>query len=261
MLVIVVVGVCVALTFLGVAARTMDGSREASAAAAAGSAPTTETGAAASSGRVPDRVVPEQASRARPPSPAHPAPRYAAETPVLLLGDSLDVGIADQLAAAWPERSVTVEAEIGRSTSTAAALLADQADSTAPVWVVSLGTNDAPEDFPAAARELLRLAGPSRCVLWYDIHRPADQDAINATLGRLASRSVNLHVLGWHALAEAYPEWVGWDGIHPTTEGYLARAAMATDAVARYCTTDDAGSLGPAPDPDPAAPPDTQRSP
>lgn len=163
-------------------------------------------------------------------------PRFSATAPVYLVGDSLAVGIADPLTSALPARAVTVEALEGRNTSTAVALLRDHAATTAPIWVVSLGTNDLPADFPAAARAMLRLAGPSRCVLWYDVHRASTQDQINATLSGLARRHANLHLLDWEALAQAHPEWFGLDGIHPDTAGYLARTALATDAVRSLCT-------------------------
>jgi len=179
----------------------------------------------------------DRATRAAPRLALPTTPRFPSHAPVLLVGDSLAVGIADALTAAWPDRALTVEAEEGRSASTSVALLADHAAATGPVWVVSLGTNDAAEEFPAAARAMVRLAGPSRCVLWFDVHRPDLQEPVDAELARLARRHDNVHVLGWQALADAHPEWFGWDGIHPDTPGYAARAAMAVDAVAQLCTT------------------------
>jgi hypothetical protein len=165
-------------------------------------------------------------------------PRFPATTPVFLLGDSLAVGIADLLTAAEPDSSVTVDALEGRSTVTQDQLLEYTAATTAPIWIVSLGTNDAVEEFPAAARELLQLAGPSRCVLWYDVHRAETQDDINATLTRLAQRHPNLHLLQWNDLANANPAWFGADGIHPAQEGYLARTTLATDGLAGSCTAE-----------------------
>jgi hypothetical protein len=165
-------------------------------------------------------------------------PRFPSDTPVFLLGDSLAVGIADLLTAAEPNRSVTVDALEGRSTTTQDQLLTYSAATTAPIWVVSLGTNDAPEEFPAAARELLTLAGPSRCVLWFDVHRASTQDGINATLQRLAQQHPNLHLLQWNDLANANPLWFGPDGIHPAQEGYVARTTLATDGLAGSCTAE-----------------------
>jgi lysophospholipase L1-like esterase len=165
-------------------------------------------------------------------------PRFPSDTPVFLLGDSLAVGIADLLTTAEPNRSVTVDALEGRSATTQDQLLMYSAATTPPIWVVSLGTNDAPEEFPAAARELITLAGPSRCVLWFDVHRASTQDQINATLGRLAQLHPNLHLLQWNDLANANPLWFGSDGIHPAQEGYVSRTTLAADGLAGFCTAE-----------------------
>jgi hypothetical protein len=165
-------------------------------------------------------------------------PRFPSDTPVFLLGDSLAVGIADLLTAAEPNRTVSVDALEGRSTVTQDQLLEYTSATTAPIWIVSLGTNDAAVDFPDAARELLKLAGPSRCVLWYDVHRAATQDGINATLTQLARRHPNLHLLQWNDLADANPGWFGPDGIHPAQVGYVARTTLAADALDGYCTAE-----------------------
>jgi len=196
---------------------------------------TTSTVASVPTG--PESVDP--ASGLGPKMVATPAgPRFPSDTPVFLLGDSLAVGIADLLTTAEPNRTVTVDALEGRSTVTQDQLLQYTAATTAPIWVVSLGTNDAVEEFPGAARELLKLAGPSRCVLWYDVHRAETQDAINATLTQLAARHPNLHLLQWNDLANANPLWFGSDGIHPAQEGYVARTSLATDGLAGLCTAE-----------------------
>lgn len=241
-LVVVALGVGVSITAAVAAALMLNTSREANAAGSAGSVPGAAAASAAPAGDTSDRLGQDSVSRAQRPAPSDAQPRFAADAPMLLLGDSLALGIGDPVAADSPQRAVTVEAEVGRSTSTSAYLLADHVDATGPVWVVSLGTNDSPEEFPAAAREVLRLAGPDRCVLWFDIHRPERQGAINATLSRLALRTPNLHLLGWAAMADAHPEWFSWDGIHPNSAGAAARATLATGAVARSCTT--GGGLG-----------------
>lgn len=234
----VVVAVAVCATVVTVAAH---GPRVAVAADADALGGAAVGGAASPPAAQPARQSFDRVNAVTPRSGGLLGPRFPSRAPVLLVGDSLAVGIAGPLAAAWPNRTVTVEALEGRNTSTSAALLADHASATGPIWVVSLGTNDLPTDFPAAARTMMRLAGPSRCVVWYDVHRVDTQDAVNATLSRLAGRHANLHLLGWAALAQAHPEWFGYDGIHPDTAGYLARASLATDAVAQLCTTGGAG--------------------
>ena len=213
-------------------------SRWAAAAEADPQAAQVDLGLAAPTGLPPAAVSVDPAAGLGPQVEAPPAgPRFSASTPVFLVGDSLAVGIADPLIAALPTRAVTVEALEGRMTSTAVTLLSDHATTTAAIWVVSLGTNDLPSDFPTAARALLRLAGPDRCVLWYDVHRASTQDEINATLAALAVHHPNLHLLQWQTLADAHPEWFGLDGIHPAQEGYLARTTLATDAITSVCTT------------------------
>lgn len=180
-------------------------------------------------------AVPSRSEPERRPTPE--TSRFPEGTPVLLLGDSLAVGIAEQVAGSLPGRELTVEAEEGRRTATASALLADHAAASAAIWVVSLGTNDNPDEFLASAESLMRLAGPDRCVLWYDVWRVGTHDEVNAQLGSLADEHANLHLVGWHAAAVAHPEWFSYDDVHPSTEGYLARADLATAAIADRCTS------------------------
>jgi hypothetical protein len=163
-------------------------------------------------------------------------PRWPPGSGVLLVGDSLAVGIADQLAALLPGRSLTVEAQEGRSTPTAAALLSDHAGATPGVWVVSLGTNDNPETFAADSASIVALAGPTRCLLWFDVWRPDTHDQIDAELTRLARQHPNVHVLAWHDLAETHPEWFSYGDVHPSTAGYAERSSMAANAVEQVCT-------------------------
>jgi lysophospholipase L1-like esterase len=100
------------------------------------------------------------------------------------------------------------------------------------VVVVDLGTNDDPgavSRFAGYVREVVRAAGPSRCVIWSTIHRPpyagVSYNGYNAALRSLDARYPNLHVFDWAALAATHPEWFGSDGVHPSMAGYRARAA------------------------------------
>ena len=198
----------------------------------------------------PTDVVPPSSVRERR-TAAPVQPLYPGRSPVLLLGDSLAVGIAQPLVSDWPQRQVLVEALEGRSTTTAASLLAGHAATTPPVWVVSLGTNDAPETFATAAGSIMAMAGPDRCVVWFDVHRAATDESINSALGQLALGHPNLHLLDWYGLAAAHPEWFTVDDIHPSTSGYEQRAQLAAGAVAQLCTSGRQRATGTAP---PASP-------
>jgi hypothetical protein len=154
---------------------------------------------------------------------------------VLLVGDSLAVGIAPYVDAGLGERLLTVEAAEGRGTGTQVDLLDGYAGTSAPIWIVSLGTNDNPEDFTDVAPDVLRLAGPDRCVVWFDIWRSGTDDEVNATLDALALKHDNLHLVRWHETSELHPEWFSGYDVHPASDGYAVRGQMAIDAVATSC--------------------------
>ncbi|HVQ87934.1 MAG TPA: hypothetical protein VMT88_07115 [Actinomycetes bacterium] len=155
--------------------------------------------------------------------------------PVLVLGDSLALGLEDYLPGLMLDRPLTMSAEVGRRSETSRALLASATTPQPPVWIVSLGTNDAASEFGSAVGSIMDLAGPRRCVVWFDVYRPSDEDVINTALTSAATRYPNLHVLPWHALAAEHPEWFGWDGIHPSETGYIARANLAARGVEEFC--------------------------
>lgn len=174
--------------------------------------------------------------QATPPRQIAPDPSGAAPTtPVHLLGDSLAVGIAPYLDAGLGEQLLTTDAAEGRGTATMATLLAPYAATSAPIWVVSLGTNDSTEEFPAQAAAVLDLAGPNRCVVWFDVWRADTDESINATLSQLALEYPNLHVVPWHDTSAAHPEWFSGTDVHPTATGYAVRGQLAVDAVANQC--------------------------
>lgn len=195
---------------------------------AGGQTPVRES--APSDGAVDDRAA-IASSRTRP----APSSTAVATDPVLLVGDSLAVGIAPYVDAGLGDRPLTVEAAEGRGTGTQVGLLGGYASTSAPIWIVSLGTNDNPEDFAEVAPDVMQLAGPARCVVWFDVWRTDTDDDVNATLVDLALRHDNLHVVPWHDTSELHPEWFSGYDVHPSTAGYAVRGQMAVDAVSRSC--------------------------
>lgn len=157
--------------------------------------------------------------------------RSASRT-VYVDGDSLAVGTGWYLPAflhGWTVRSTTA---VSRHVSQGVAAIEAAGRSLERVVVVDLGTNDDPSAvgrFRSSVREVVRAAGPSRCVIWATINRPpydgVSYDGYNRALASLDAAYRSLHVFDWAAMARAHPGWFGPDGVHPTNAGYRARAA------------------------------------
>ncbi len=173
---------------------------------------------------------------------ARPASRAPAQPPpassVLLVGDSLNVGVEPylrELLAGW---KVEADDEVGRQTATGLERLRAHASSLPPYVVVSLGTNDPDlpgEGFRAAVREALALAGPRRCVVWAALYRADGADEhLNAVLREEARRAATLRVVDWDEIVGADERALAPDGLHGSPAGYRERA-RATVAALRAC--------------------------
>ncbi|MCP6769387.1 hypothetical protein NL529_31525, partial [Klebsiella pneumoniae] len=74
-----------------------------------------------------------------------------------------------------------------------------------------------------------------RCVVWATIHRNGTAyDAFNEVLRAAASRNRNVRLVEWSAMIEKHPDWLAFDGIHGSADGYAARAAAIVAAL-RSC--------------------------
>lgn len=159
--------------------------------------------------------------------------RSAART-LYVEGDSLSVGTGWYLSShlrGWTMRAA-VAVSRHASEGVASVEARAQAGQLERVVVVDLGTNDDPSavsTFAGYVRDVVRVAGPSRCVIWSTINRPPyngiSYDGYNRVLRQLDARYKTLHVFDWAGLAKAHPEWFGSDGVHPSTAGYRARAS------------------------------------
>jgi len=156
-------------------------------------------------------------------------------------GDSLAEGTAPYLPALLPHWSMRQSYAVGRRVTEGIALLRAERP-LEQVVVVSLGTNDDPRrvsDFRSGLREILAIAGPSRCVVWVNIVRPpvagAGYGGLNRVLSAAAAGRRNLVVVDWRALVREHPAWLRRDGVHATAAGYRARAAAIAAAV-KECT-------------------------
>lgn len=147
-------------------------------------------------------------------------------------GDSLTVGSSNAIKANLSAefRSITVDAEVGRSTPTGISRL--NAGQSANVWVLALGTNDAPD--PKTMRRnvktVLARAG-TRPVLWVSVWRSAEYGRVNRMLSRQDAKSTQLSVLRWDLFIKSNPQYLAADKIHLTSDGYEVRGRMIADAV------------------------------
>lgn len=162
------------------------------------------------------------------------APHRSSARALYIDGDSLSVGTGWYLSTYLPGWTFRGTVAVSRHAYQGVLAVDERAREglLERVVVVDLGTNDDPSAvsrFRDYVREVVRTAGPSRCVVWSTINRPPyngiSYSGYNDTLAVLDARYRNLHVFDWAGLARAHPEWFGPDGVHPTTAGYRARAA------------------------------------
>jgi lysophospholipase L1-like esterase len=158
---------------------------------------------------------------------------------LLVIGDSLTVGVAPLLQPALPGWTVAVDALGGRPLAVGMQIL--EATKFPPDGSVVLGmglfTNDPPADVErlrAAVEESLEHTGPRGCVIWATLSRPpisgVSYEAANTMLNRLAAEEKRLRIVQWAKEIQANPALMSPDQIHPGPEGYKLRAKLYADA-------------------------------
>jgi len=159
---------------------------------------------------------------------------------LLHYGDSLSVGTGAYLGRFLPGWTVRESSGVSLHADEGPPALRALQDRLPRVIVISLGTNDDPGDasrFAGYVRDIVRIAGPRRCVIWSTIVRPpyhgVSYDDYNAVLRRAARAHPTLRLFDWERLARTHPQWFGPDGVHPTATGYRARAAALAKLVTR----------------------------
>jgi hypothetical protein len=176
------------------------------------------------------------------PAPLGPPANLGGGNAVVLIGDSLAVGMAPALQSLLPDRPVLVDARIGRPLDEGMAVLAGSKPPKAS-FAYSLFTNDDPiriDQLDAAVRSSVASLGPHGCAVWATIVRPRvggrTYGAVNARLRALAldpSLSGRLLIADWAAALRGHRKaWLAKDRIHATPAGYLARAQLYADALA-----------------------------
>jgi lysophospholipase L1-like esterase len=173
-------------------------------------------------------------------------PATAAARPrLLVIGDSLAIGTKAPLAALLGDWRIRTVARIGRPLEEGMRVFR----SLEPVPVVtafSLFTNDDPRNITSlvrAVRESLDLHHGAACAVWATVVRPAlaghSYSPVNRRLRKLARRPEllgRLVIVPWAERVARHPSWMGPDRVHPTYEGYRARAHLYANAV-RHCAS------------------------
>jgi hypothetical protein len=160
-------------------------------------------------------------------------------SPVLVVGDSLAVGMRPYLAEALGT-DVAWDAKSGRTTPQGLFALRAALKVVQPATVVvSLGTNDGsdPARFQDRIDRMLAAIGPGRCVVWANIYRPARKGpyvALNGVLVQEAARIGRLHLVDWSS-AVARRAVTLPDGLHPDADGFAYRSRMIARAVRSGC--------------------------
>lgn len=190
--------------------------------------------------------LPEPGQEAEPEDGAR---RPRGPRPLILIGDSLAVGIAQALPAALPGWSVSIDARIGRPLAEGMAILTETplpegAAGARAILAFSLFTNDDPSHVDAleqAVRASVARLGAHGCALWATIQRPpyngVSYDAANRRLHALAGDPAlagRLLIVPWHEAVARHPEWLGDDQVHATPDGWAGRARLYARA-ARAC--------------------------
>lgn len=184
--------------------------------------------------------------------PAYAAyPPYVDDAPapqLAMIGDSLAVGTDAPLRANLYGWKVTTDGRVSRPLAEGMALLdATPLPSRPLALAFSLFTNDDPravDALEAAVRKSLDRLGRDDCAIWATIVRPrlggVSYTAANDRLKALAldvDIAGRLLVIDWAAAVRRNRGWLHKDGVHPTAEGYAARAQLYAGA-AEACADD-----------------------
>jgi GDSL-like Lipase/Acylhydrolase family len=172
---------------------------------------------------------------------AVPAAQAEMPSPVLVVGDSLAVGMKPYLGELLGSSDVVWDARSGRTTPEGLVHLRARLHQVTPQTVViSLGTNDGPDPARFASRihRVLAAIPPSACIVWTDINRPPRKGryhGLNRVLERAAKGDPRVVLVHWDR-AVLHGSVSLPDGLHPDAPGFRYRSLMVAGAIARGCT-------------------------
>jgi lysophospholipase L1-like esterase len=172
---------------------------------------------------------------------AVPAAHATMPSPVLVVGDSLAVGMRPYLDGQLASSEVVWDARSGRTTPEGLVHLRARLRVVTPQTVViSLGTNDGtdPHRFASRIQRALQAIPAGTCVVWTDINRPPRKGryrGLNRVLEQAAKHDPRIVLVHWDR-AVLHGSVSLPDGLHPDAAGFKYRSLMVAGAVARGCT-------------------------
>ncbi|MEE1044445.1 MAG: acyltransferase family protein [Olegusella sp.] len=157
-------------------------------------------------------------------------PSGEGEHDITIIGDSVPLGAADDMAKAFPY--ALVDCKVSRQMSAGAQLLADYVSQgvVGDTVVSCLGTNGSltEEDIDA----FVQAAGSDRTVWLVNNRVPSGpQDANNALLASYADAHDNVNLIDWYATSAGHDDWFWDDGTHLRPDGAAAYTQMLVDAL------------------------------
>ena len=171
-----------------------------------------------------------------------PLARTGATARVVVVGDSLTVGSASTLDPLLAGYQLDLDAQVGRATPGAPAIVRRLGAASADVVVVALGTNDAGNGsrYESLARAVVAEASPTAHLVWVLPHRfTSEMDGVRRSVVSVLAHRPRSSTVDDDALWVAHPEVHAGDGVHLTADGYRRRAASIADGVAAALSATD----------------------
>ncbi|MFY9262458.1 MAG: acetyltransferase [Actinomycetaceae bacterium] len=165
-----------------------------------------------------------------------PAPPSIEGTNVTIIGDSVTLASAPALAETFP--GATVDAAVSRSFEALPELAQSYVDAGTLGDYVVIGLGNNSEIYADTVARVQEIIGPDRYVVLITGHAPGAWwvDSANATIFELAAENPDrVRVADWFSIAQAHPELLAGDQIHPGVEGgqlYAAEVLRALESFA-----------------------------
>ena len=190
-----------------------------------------------------------------------PSAAQAQSGPVLVVGDSLEVGTGPHLRRQLAAVPVTVDARRGRPSREGVGVLRERLRASHEVVVFDLGTNDNPSRTASLARTLstVRDLAGDRCLVVATLSRPpvngVSVAGMNRTVRDFADATPDVRLVDWQAAVESDPALLASDDVHATPAGYAARARLVAAAIEECFGAVDPPARPRREAPEPEAPP------